>query len=72
MTYQVYILQSLADGSYYIGYTANLEKRLVKHNKVKTGYSSRKIPWKIVYSESFEEKSALLKLHWKKNAWMIS
>ncbi len=60
MPFHVYILQSLTDGSYYIGYTKNLNKRLLQHNKAKTGYSAKKIPWELVYSESFDTKSAAI------------
>jgi putative endonuclease len=61
MPFQVYIIQSLLDNSYYIGYTKNLEKRIVQHNNAKTGYSSKKVPWILVYSESFEIKSLAIK-----------
>ena len=57
MTYHVYILQSLSNGSYYIGYTKDLNKRFLQHNKAKTGYSAKKIPWELVYSESFDDKT---------------
>jgi len=60
MSYHVYILQSISDGSYYIGYTKNLNKRFLQHNKAKTGYSARKIPWQLVYSESFDNKTAAI------------
>ena len=43
MPFRVYIIQSLLDRSYYIGYTKNLEKRILQHNNAKTGYSSKKI-----------------------------
>jgi putative endonuclease len=61
MPYKVYIIQSIFDGSYYIGYTKNLETRLFQHNNAKTGYSSKKAPWIIVYFETFEIKSAAIK-----------
>jgi len=57
MTYHVYILLSLSNGSYYIGYTKDLNKRFLQHNKAKTGYSAKKIPWELVYSESFDDKT---------------
>jgi putative endonuclease len=60
MSYYVYILQSLTDGSYYIGYTKCIEKRLFQHNKASSGYSARKIPWIVVYSEVFEDKSTAI------------
>jgi putative endonuclease len=57
MIYFVYILQSEKDESFYIGYSANLTQRLEKHNSSKTGYTSTKKPWKLVYSEKFDNKT---------------
>ena len=59
--YYVYILQSEQDASFYIGYTSNIERRLEEHNEGKSRYTSKKTPWKIVYSEAFEEKSDAIK-----------
>ncbi|RIJ46625.1 GIY-YIG nuclease family protein [Maribellus luteus] len=61
MTYFVYILQSDQDGSYYIGFTSNLEIRLEYHSSGKSRYTSRKMPWKLVYSESYASKSEAMK-----------
>ncbi|WP_410796303.1 GIY-YIG nuclease family protein [Maribellus sp. CM-23] len=61
MAYFVYILQSEQDRSYYIGFTSNLEIRLEYHNSGKSRYTSRKLPWRIVYSESYATKSDALK-----------
>ncbi|RIJ46624.1 GIY-YIG nuclease family protein [Maribellus luteus] len=61
MTYFVYILQSDQDESYYIGFTSNLEIRLEYHNSGKSKYTSRKMPWKLVYSESYASKSEAMK-----------
>jgi predicted GIY-YIG superfamily endonuclease len=44
MKFYVYILQSLYDSSYYIGYSKNLDSRLEKHNTANTGYSPRTSP----------------------------
>ena len=52
-----YILQSLNDQSFYIGFSANLEQRLIKHNNATTGYTSTKKPWKIAYYETFDIES---------------
>lgn len=54
--FYVYILQSLQDNSYYIGYTGDLDRRLKKHNTSCAGYTSTKKPWTIVYSEFFDNK----------------
>ena len=61
MPYFVYILQSLVDGTFYTGYTKDINKRLVQHNNAKTGYSAKKSPWKLVYYEAFEIKTLAIK-----------
>ena len=61
MTYSVYIIQSQIDDSFYIGYSQNPESRLIKHNSANKGYTARKKPWKLVYTESFEHKSEAIK-----------
>ena len=58
--FYVYILQSQKDSTFYIGFTTNLENRLQKHNNSKSGYTSTKKPWVLVYSEAFETKKAAL------------
>ena len=36
--FYVYLIQSLSDGSIYIGYTDNIEKRLAQHNDGRVNY----------------------------------
>jgi putative endonuclease len=59
--FYVYILQSDIDASFYIGFTANLELRLLQHNNGEATFSRRKKPWKLVYSEQYAIKSEALK-----------
>ncbi len=59
--YTVYILQSQQDQSYYIGYTSDLELRLADHNAGNSRYTSKKRPWRLVYTEQFYDKTAALK-----------
>ena len=59
--FYVYLLQSQKDQSFYIGYTSDLQQRLFKHNTAKSGYTSTKQPWEIVYSETFDLKSDAIK-----------
>ena len=49
------------DSSFYIGYTNNLSLRLNEHNERRTRYTSKKAPWKLVYTESYTTKTAALK-----------
>ena len=59
--FYVYILQSDLDGTFYIGFSENLEKRVSQHNNGESAYTSRKIPWKLVYFEEVTLKSDALK-----------
>ena len=55
--FYLYILQSYQSGTFYIGHTGNLEKRIKWHN---AGYSlstKAKRPWKLVYQEIYQTKS---------------
>ena len=61
MAYFVYILQSERDGSYYVGYTADLGKRIDRHNKGGGRYTRGKLPWKLIYHEVFDTKAEAMK-----------
>ena len=61
MTFSVYILESLKNGSYYVGSTNNLEDRLKRHNEGRVAYTKPKRPWKIVYSEEHPDRSSAAK-----------
>ena len=60
MAHYVYILISEIDDSFYIGYSQNPENRLVDHNSGRSRYTKWKIPWKLVYTESFKSKTEAL------------
>jgi len=54
--YYTYILQSEKDGTFYIGFTNRLQKRIKQHNSGKSKYTSKHLPYKLIYYESFETK----------------
>jgi putative endonuclease len=56
LPYCVYVLQSERDLLFYHGYTTNLEKRLIDHNKGGTISTSKRRPLKFVYCEFFLSK----------------
>ena len=57
----VYIAKC-SDGTYYTGYTNDLEKRLLAHNAGKGAkYTKNRIPVEIVYFEEYEDKSEAMK-----------
>jgi putative endonuclease len=60
--FTVYVLYSERFDKIYIGFTSDLENRLLSHNKLATkGWTIRYRPWKLVYSEEFESKPAAMK-----------
>lgn len=59
-----YILEC-ADGTYYTGYTNNLEKRLETHNAGKGGkYTRTRLPVKLIYTEEFATKNEAMSREW--------
>mgnify|MGYP001813440239 CR=1 FL=1 len=56
MDWSVYILRC-SDGSYYVGYSNDAEKRLKSHNAWKGAkYTRSRLPCEIVYTEQFTSK----------------
>jgi len=55
--FYTYILQSEIDKSFYVGHSSDIKKRLEYHNQGLSKYTSKKIPWKLVYFENFKTKS---------------
>ena len=57
MPYIVYILHSSKHDKIYIGYSSDLEKRMLSHNHLATkGWTIKFRPWNLVYQESFQNK----------------
>ena len=59
MNYYVYVIRSDNKSRVitYVGYTNNLKKRLILHNRGKGAKFTRGRLWKIIYSEKFDTKS---------------
>jgi putative endonuclease len=60
IVYYVYILKSTSSKRYYVGSTADLPKRLHKHNSGSNKSTKAYKPWVIAYSEKFQEKGKAL------------
>ncbi|MFA6184201.1 MAG: GIY-YIG nuclease family protein [Parcubacteria group bacterium] len=54
--YYVYILLSLRDDKFYIGYTGNLKKRIQQHGNGKVESTSKRLPIKLIYYECYAIK----------------
>jgi putative endonuclease len=57
----VYILQSLTDGTYYVGSTQDIDARLERHNQGRSRYTRLKRPWKLVYYEAHPDRSSAVR-----------
>ncbi|MBI2012255.1 GIY-YIG nuclease family protein [Candidatus Daviesbacteria bacterium] len=53
----VYILRSMKDNGYYIGICKDIVKRLEKHNKGGVRSTKNRKPFKVIYSEEFDNYS---------------
>jgi putative endonuclease len=53
MFYYVYILISLKNNSFYIGYTSNLIKRIKQHNNGESLATKSYRPYKLIFYEAF-------------------
>ncbi|MFB6073120.1 MAG: GIY-YIG nuclease family protein [Halobacterium sp.] len=58
--HQVYVLEC-ADGTYYTGYTTDVERRVAEHDAGEGAkYTRGRTPVELVHAESFESKSAAM------------
>ena len=56
MKYYVYILYIETSDQYYTGFTHDISTRLIKHNAGSTPSTRPGIPWRMIYSETFDNK----------------
>ncbi|MDN3584673.1 GIY-YIG nuclease family protein [Mucilaginibacter flavus] len=58
--FTVYVLYSPTFNQIYIGYTSNLDNRVLSHNKLATkGHTIKYRPWVIAYTEEFNNHQQL-------------
>ncbi|MDA3859887.1 MAG: GIY-YIG nuclease family protein [Melioribacteraceae bacterium] len=68
--YYTYVLQSLKDNKFYVGYTKNLENRIEEHNNGKVSSTKERRPLELVYSEScLNQNDALRREKYLKTAY---
>ena len=60
--FTVYVLYSKGYDKIYIGFTSNLEQRLLSHNELgKKGWTIKFRPWQLIHTEEFHLKSDTMK-----------
>jgi len=51
--YYVYVLKSIRDQEHYIGYAADLKRRLEEHNSGKSKSTRNRVPFELIYYEAY-------------------
>jgi putative endonuclease len=60
--YTVYVLHSPKHEKIYIGFTGNVDARLLSHNELGTkGWTIKFRPWNLVHKEEYASKTEALK-----------
>ena len=59
--FYTYVLLSLKDNKYYIGYTSDLRKRIKEHFSGKSFATKSRLPFKLIFYEAFENKEDTLR-----------
>jgi putative endonuclease len=61
MGFFVYIIFSASLDKYYVGYTSDLEKRLLEHNDGISVFTSKTSDWSLKYSEPYSTRDLAMK-----------
>lgn len=69
MEWFLYILKSKVCGKYYVGVSQDPGRRLIFHNTVEKGFTSRYRPWEIVFIKECESKKEALNFEKKIKSW---
>ncbi|MEZ5195322.1 MAG: GIY-YIG nuclease family protein [Bacteroidales bacterium] len=62
VTFAAYVLYSKNYDKIYIGYTSDINRRLLDHNeRARKGWTKHYRPWELLFSESFATKSEAIR-----------
>jgi len=68
--YYIYVLQSLKDKNFYVGYTNNLKKRKTEHDKGLVYSTKNRRPLDLVYYEAcLNQQDATHREKYLKSSW---
>ena len=60
MFFYVYILKSMVNSHFYVGFTDDLKSRIEKHNRGEVYWTKRHKPWLLIYFEGYLSKKDAL------------
>lgn len=55
--FYVYIIKSEHDGSIYTGYSNDLKRRFIEHNRGLSHSTKAGVPWILIYYEAYRSKA---------------
>jgi putative endonuclease len=58
--YFVYVLRN-SKGQLYIGFTNDLEKRVLQHQQDEGGWTRKRGPWELVYYETYTDQAEAIR-----------
>jgi putative endonuclease len=62
MEFIVYVLFSEKEEKIYVGFTSNLDNRLISHNKLaQKGWAIKFRPWIVFYTETYQSKAEAMR-----------
>jgi putative endonuclease len=65
----VYILFSKNKNRFYVGFTSNLQDRIIRHNQKSKGFTGNTNDWEIVYTENYFSKEEAYKRELQIKSW---
>ena len=67
MKFNVYMILAKKNNKYitYVGYSKNIEKRIILHNNSKGAKFTKGRQWKVIYRKSYNSKSKAMKEEYK-------
>jgi putative endonuclease len=69
MKFFLYILHSKTFDRYYTGVSSDPERRLLFHNSIEKGFTSKYRPWEIVFVKEFQDKASAMIVERKIKSW---
>ncbi|WP_396199367.1 GIY-YIG nuclease family protein [Flavobacterium sp.] len=69
MPFFVYILYSPTKDKFYIGFTSDLEERVIRHNQKSKGFTGNTDDWIIAHSETYNSKPEALAREKQIKSW---
>lgn len=55
--YYVYVLHSLKDENFYVGYSTDIERRLQSHLSGRVTSTKQRLPMKLIYYEAYIDRA---------------